>query len=122
MAKTLPLAAGERVIWSSPPGRSIYLRPGGDPRFVIGMFFVAFYAMGMVIALGVVAGARAVAPTVLAPLLAWLGWRRYQARPAYFLSTHRLYHRGLFGLTVLPLAGITRCRRHLLRVRTRYGS
>jgi hypothetical protein len=121
MAKTLPLAADERLLWSSPPGRNVHLRPA-DPRFVIGMFFAAMYGVGMVIAVWIMVGALTMALSTLAVALAALGWRWKRAQHAYFLTTHRLYHRGFAGgLMVLPLAGITRCRRHLLRVRTRYG-
>ena len=122
MATTPPLAEGESINGSSPPGRIVHLRPGNDPRFVMGMFFASFYALGMVITVGVMAGRLAMGGLLLAVVLAFIGWRRLRAQPAYFLTTHRLYERSLFGgPRVIPLDQITRCHRYLNRVRTRYG-
>jgi hypothetical protein len=122
MAKALPLAAGERLLWSSPPGPSVHLRPGGDPRFVVGMLFLSFYALGMLGMAGVMVGAWAMGLVVLAVALAVLAFRRHRRQPSCFLTTERLYQRSLLsGLRVIPLDQITRCQRYLNRVRTRYG-
>ncbi len=86
------------------------------------MFFVSFYALGMLIAVGVMVGAWAMGLVVAAVALLVVAWRRSRRQPTCFLTTERLYQRSpLSGLRVIPLDQITRCQRYLNRVRTRYG-
>jgi hypothetical protein len=88
----------------------------------MGMFFVSFFALGMLIALGVMVGAWAVGLVAVAVALLVFAWRWSRRQPTCFLTTERLYQRTLLsGLRVIPLDQITRCQRYLNRVRTRYG-
>ncbi len=122
MARDLLLLPGERLLWSSPRGRSRFLARANNPRMIMGMFILGFYLLAM-LAWGLVqVGVAGTVPILglLAALVYWLRWRARQ--PAFFLSEQHLFcRRRLGGWDVHDLSLLRRCERFIDRVRTRYG-
>jgi hypothetical protein len=84
---------------------------------------VAFFALVALVMFTLFVGVLLTWGSVAVVVAAIVLWWRARQRPAFFLSTERLLHRGLFGgWQSVPLASIARCRRRVVRRYDRFGN